>query len=595
MLAMRWPVCDNPCYLLLASASGTASSSHGDLAIAIGLAIVAATVLAYLARVARQPLLLAYIAAGVAIGPKLGLGWVSDTAPIETLARLGLAFLLFIVGLEIDLRQLLATGRKAAAITAVQVVGSFILVFAVCRIMGLGSMQSSYLGIAGAFSSTMITVKLLSDRSELGTLPGRVTLGVLLLQDVLAIVVLAIQPSLGKADSLPIAVMALAMLKGLGLLVGAIAVSRYVLPLLFRWVAKTPEVLLLSAISWCFLVCYAAIRLGFSEAMGALIAGVSIAQYPYTIDVVAKVRSLRDFFVTLFFVSLGMLLEIPGGGQAILAATIVLIVIASRLLTVWPAVRIVGYDDRVGILSSIHLAQTGEFGLVVVLLGATQYRHIASDLVSLVIILLLVTSTLSTYLLQFSHPIARHTMRWMNKRGWSRRGPRQSPTTSPNGEEAVMLVGCFRTGAFLVHKLRDRDLPVAVIDFNPRLRDQLDALGVPFTYGDISHLDTLEHGGVENAKALVVPISDDFLRGVNNAHLLKMLRRVNPQAKIIVTATSVKQAAELYELGADYVVLPELLSAEAIIAAIDAAFDGQTQSSLSSTPVELAKCASLEL
>ena len=158
-----------------------------------------------------------------------------------------------------------------------------------------------------------------------------------------------------------------------------------------------------------------------------------------------------------------------------------------------------------------------------------------------------------------------------------------------------MLVGCFRTGAFLVHKLRDRDLPVAVIDFNPRLRDQLDALGVPFTYGDISHLDTLEHGGVENAKALVVPISDDFLRGINNAHLLKMLRRVNPQAKIIVTATSVKQAAELYELGADYVVLPELLSAEAILAAIDAAFDGQTQSSLSSTPVELAKCASLEL
>ncbi|HOW69262.1 MAG TPA: cation:proton antiporter [Phycisphaerae bacterium] len=583
------------CPLLSDSSSGAAPTSHGDLAIAIGLAIVAATMLAYLARVARQPLLLAYIAAGVAIGPKLGLGWVSDTAPIETLARLGLAFLLFIVGLEIDLRQLLATGRKAAAITAVQVVGSYVLVFTVCRLMGVGSMQSAYLGIAGAFSSTMITVKLLSDRSELGTLPGRVTLGVLLLQDVLAIVVLAIQPSLGKAGSLPIAVMGLAMLKGLMLLVGAIAISRFVLPLLFKWVAKTPEVLLLSAISWCFMVCYAAILLGFSEAMGALIAGVSIAQYPYTIDVVAKVRSLRDFFVTLFFVSLGMLLEIPAGGQAALAAAIVLVVIASRVLTVWPAVRVVGYDDRVGILSAIHLSQTGEFGLVVVLLGATQYRHVASDSVSLVIILLLVTSTLSTYLLQFSHPIALHTMRWMSKRGWARRRPSDSVAASPEGDKAVMLVGCFRTGAFLVHKLRNRDLPVAVIDFNPRLRDQLNALGVPFTYGDISHLDTLEHGGVENAKALVVPISDDFLRGIDNPHLLKMLRRVNPQAKIIVTATSIEQATRLYELGADYVVLPELLSAEAIIAAIDAAFEGHTESPLHSTPVELAKCASLNL
>lgn len=595
MRAMQWFAGDHVGSLLLGSASRAASGSHGDLAIAIGLAIVAATVLAYLARAARQPLLLAYIVAGVAIGPRLGLGWVSDTAPIETLARLGLAFLLFIVGLEIDLGQLLATGRKAAAITAVQVVGSFMLVFAVCRLLGLGSMQSSYLGIAGAFSSTMITVKLLSDRSELGTLPGRVTLGVLLLQDVLAIAVLAVQPSLGKTESLPLGVMGLAMLKGLVLLVGAIAISRYLLPLLFRWVAKTPEVLLLSAISWCFLVCYVAILLGFSEAMGALIAGVSIAQYPYTIDVVAKVRSLRDFFVTLFFVSLGMLLEIPGGEQALLVAVIVCIVIASRVLTVWPAVRMVGYDDRVGILSAIHLSQTGEFGLVVVLLGATQYKHIASDLVSLVIILLLVTSTVSTYLLQFSHPIARHTMRWMNKRGWSRRSLRQSETASLDGDDAVLLVGCFRTGAFLVHKLRNRDVPVAVIDFNPRLRDQLEALGVPFTYGDISHLGTLEHSGVENARALVVPISDDFLRGIDNARLLKMLRRINPQARIIATATSVKQAAGLYELGADYVVLPDLLSAEAIVAAIDAAFDGHTQGQLNSTPVELRKCPSLDL
>lgn len=582
------------CPLMLGSAPGGGHSAQGDLAMAIGLAIVAATVLAYLARVARQPLLLAYIAAGIAIGPKLGLGWVGDTAPIETLARLGLAFLLFIVGLEIDLQQLLATGRKAVAITAVQVVGAFILVFAVCRVLGIGPMQSVYLGIAGAFSSTMITVKLLSDRSELGTLPGRVTLGVLLLQDVLAIVVLAIQPSMG-GGSWPVGVMGLAVLKGLALLVGAIAISRYLLPLLFRWVAKTPEVLLLSAISWCFLVCYAAILLGFSEAMGALIAGVSMAQYPYTIDVVAKVRSLRDFFVTLFFVSLGMLLEIPAGGQAILAIAITLIVIASRVLTIWPMVRLVGYDDRVGILSSIHLSQTGEFGLVVVLLGATQYGHIGSDSVSLVIILLLVTSTLSTYLLQFSHPIARRTVLWLSRRRWSRRGPRKRDEADLDNEGAVMLVGCFRTGAFLVHKLRDRGVPVAVIDFNPGLRRQLDALGVPFIYGDISHLDTLEHSGVEQAKALVVPISDDFLRGIDNARLLKMLRRINPEAKIIVTANSVEQADELYDLGADYVALPDLLSAEAIVAALDAAPRDQSDNRPGSTRSELQKCPSLNL
>ncbi len=569
---MRLFTLHDVCPLLLGSVSGGAHGPRGDLAIAIGLAIVAATVLAYLARVARQPLLLAYIAAGIAIGPKLGLGWVADTAPIETLARLGLAFLLFIVGLEIDLQQLLSTGRKAALITLVQVIGSFILVFVVCRLLGSNAMQCTYLGIAGAFSSTMITVKLLSDRSELGTLPGRVTLGVLLLQDVLAIAVLAIQPSLGGTQSWPIAVMGLALLKGFLLLVGAVAISRYVLPLTFRWVAKTPEVLLLSAISWCFAVCYAAILLGFSEAMGALIAGVSMAQYPYTIDVVAKVRSLRDFFVTLFFVSLGMLLDIPTGGQAALAAAIILIVIASRVLTVWPMVRFVGYDDRVGILSSIHLSQSGEFGLVVVLLGASQYGHIGSDSVSLVIILLLVTSTLSTYLLQFSHPIARHTVRWLSRRGGPLSGEHKPDEPSLDDENGVMLVGCFRTGTFLVRTLVERGVPVGVIDFNPALRPQLEALGVPFIYGDISHLDTLEHGGVEQAGVLVVPISDDFLRGIDNARLLKMLRRINPHARIIVTATSTEQERELYDLGADYVVLPERLSAEAVIAALDRGF-----------------------
>jgi Kef-type K+ transport system membrane component KefB len=595
MPAMQGFVLHNVHPLMLGAASEQAHVTHGDLAVAIGAAIVAATVLAYAARIARQPLLLAYIAAGVAIGPKLGMGWVADIATMETIARFGLAFLMLIVGLEIDLRQLLTTGRKAAAITLVQVAGSFVLVFGVSRLLGVGSMQSVYLGIAGAFSSTMITVKLLNDRSELGTLPGRVTLGVLLLQDVLAIAVLAIQPSFGTAASWPVAIMGLAVLKGLGLLAGAVAISRYVLPLLFRWVAKTPEVLLLSAVSWCFLVSYAAILLGFSEAMGALIAGASMAQYPYTIDVVAKVRSLRDFFVTLFFVSLGMLLEIPTGGQAALAVALMLIVIASRVLTVWPMARLLGYDDRVGILSSIHLSQTGEFGLVVVLLGATQYGHIASNSVSLVIILLLVTSTLSTYLLQFSHPIARRAVRWLGKHRKISPATTEPAESGPDDGQPVVLVGCFRTGGFLVHKLRDRGVPVKVIDFNPRLRDQLNTLGVPFVYGDISHLGTLEHGGVEHAKAVVIPISDDFLRGTDNTLLLKMVRRLNPQAKIIVTATSVAKATELYELGADYVALPELLSADAILAAIETALDGQSETPPTGTRDELDRCASLNL
>lgn len=572
-MAVSYP-CLHGVNVCLGSAS-VPGGGHGDLAIMIGLAIVAATLLAYAAHLLRQPLVLAYIAAGVAIGPRIGLGWVADSAPIETVARLGLAFLLFIVGLEINLRKLLATGGKAAAITSVQVLVSFGLVFAAARLLGQGGMAAFYLGVAGAFSSTMITVKLLSDRSELDTLAGRVTLGVLLLQDVIAIGVLATQPSFGGGDAFRVWTMAPAVLKGFGLLGGAAAVSRFLLPVLFRWVARVPEVLLLSAVSWCFLVCYAATLLGFSEAMGALIAGISIGQYPYTIDLVAKIRSLRDFFVTLFFVSLGMLLERPSAGQAAVAAVLTAAVLASRVVTVWPMAALLGYGNRVGILSTIHLAQTGEFGLVAVLLGAAKYGHLRSDTVTLVILLLLATSTLSTYLFQGSHRLARAGVRWLERFGAGGGPAPLSPDEPEVGRPGVMLVGCFRTGSLLVHELRKRNVPVTVIDFNPRLRSQVERLGLPFVYGDVSHFDTLEHSGVDHARVLIVPISDDFLRGTDNGHLLRGLRRMNAGATIIVTATSLDQARTLYDLGADYVVVPDALASDAVADAVCDAMNGR--------------------
>src|SRR5262245_1117423 len=251
---------------------------HANLLYDIGLSIVAATVLAYVARMARQPLLLAYIAAGVLIGP-VGLGWIHDRDSIQTLAELGLAFLLFIVGLEIDLKKLIASGKVAAVTTVVQVAGGAVLGWGVARLLGFVGLAAAYIGAAVAFSSTMIVVKLLSDRSELDTAAGRVTLGILLLQDVLAIIVLAVQPNLGGGAGGDSALlkMGLSALKGIGLVAGTLAVSRWVLPLLLKSVAKFPEILLVTAISWCFLVCYAAIKADFSSAMGALIAGVSIS------------------------------------------------------------------------------------------------------------------------------------------------------------------------------------------------------------------------------------------------------------------------------------------------------------------------------
>jgi Kef-type K+ transport system membrane component KefB/DNA-binding NarL/FixJ family response regulator len=554
---------------------------HSHLLYDIGLSIVAATLLAYVARATRQPLLLAYIIAGVIIGP-LGLGWIKDRSTILTLSELGLAFLMFIVGLEIDLKKLMATGRNATIVTLVQVAGSGVLGWGLARLLGVEGLPALYLGAAVAFSSTMVVVKLLADRAELDTLPGRVTLGILLMQDVAAIIVLAIQPNIG--GDLPLGVMALAAFKGLGLGAGAILIARYGLARLLRWVAMFPEIMLLSAITWCFVVCYAAMKLEFSIAMGALIAGVSISAFPYALEVVAKIRSLRDFFVTLFFVALGMLLENLTWAVVGTALVLSLLTFISRPLTIWPVLRILGYDNRVGILSSIHLSQISEFALVIALLGLAK-AHIEPDLISLIVLTLVITSTASTYLIQFSHPIAQ----WFVKEahttplgdGLSPTGqnaPPPDPDHNGHASPDIMIVGCFRVGSSLIHDLSAANKNFGLIDFNPEILDALKKRNIPAVYGDISYDQTLEHAGAHAAKVLICPISDDFLRGTSNAHLLQQLRRINPTARIIVTAEGPRKALELYAAGADYVIVPRVLASDQILQAVQHAEAGTLDS-----------------
>jgi Kef-type K+ transport system membrane component KefB len=540
----------------------------------IGLAIVAATVLAYVARFARQPLLLAYIGAGLLIGP-VGLGYVSDPASIQSLAELGLAFLLFIVGLEIDVRKLLASGRVATIATAVQTAGSALLGWGTARLLGYEGLSALYLGIAVAFSSTMIVVKLLSDRSELDTLAGRLTLAILLVQDVLAVVVLAIQPSLGGgAEGGPVLQASLSVAKGVALVGGALLAGRFVLPVVLRSVAKSPEILLVSAVSWCFLVCWAAMETGFSSAMGALVAGVSLSTLPYSIDVVAKIRSLRDFFVTLFFVSLGMLLPVPTPGLVFSALALSAVVIASRFLTIPPVMRLLGHDNRSGLLSAIHLSQISEFALVILLIGVSdRFRHIPSEIVSLGVMILVLTATGSTYLVQGSHTLVRRFVRLAGAT------PFEDPMSGTarreeHAEVPIVLVGCFRVASSLVHGLLDAGRTFRVIDFNPRTHRELLDLGVPCVYGDISHLDTLEHAGVARASILISSVPDDFLRGTSNRKLLDSLRGLNPSATIVVTAESAAQALELYAAGADYVLVPRLLAARRLLEVLDEAEAG---------------------
>ncbi|MGE3268600.1 MAG: cation:proton antiporter [Chloroflexota bacterium] len=529
----------------------------------IGLAIVAATALAYVARLLRQPLLLAYIGAGLLIGPAV-FGLVHSEEAISEISELGLAFLMFIVGLEIDLKKLVSSGRIGALVGTFQVVACAALTVGFVVLLGFSGLPALYLGVASAFSSTMIVVKLLSDKSELDTVDGRLTLGILLMQDVLAIVVLALQPNLNDPSVLPIAI---SVLSGFGLVAISLAVSRFVLPALFQFVAKSPEVVMISAISWCLVVGYLAMLADFSIAMGALIAGVTLSAFPYSLDVVAKIRSLRDFFVTLFFVALGMQLQIDSIQVVLIALALSAFVIASRFLTIGPAFYFMGYGSRVGALCSLALAQAGEFALVIVAVGLSL-GHVGRDIASILALTLVITSTISTYMIMGNHAVAHkivHTLRAFGLPERLRKGD-DGPPGHAHGA-ALVVVGFHRVASSLVYQAQgsSKGHDALVVDFSPEVYRKLTEMDIPVVYGDISHLDTLEHVGIERASVIISTVSEDFLRGTDNLTLLRQIRRLNPDARVILSAETLDRARAMYDAGADYVVLPRVETARAFL------------------------------
>jgi len=541
---------------------------HHGILFDIGLAIVAATALAYVARLLRQPLLLAYIGAGLLIGPPV-LGLVHSEETITELSELGLAFLMFIVGLEIDLKKLISSGRIGALVGGIQVVACAVMTVLFAMVLGFSGLPALYLGVATAFSSTMIVVKLLSDRSELDTVDGRLTLGILLMQDVLAIVVLALQPNLNDPSVVPIAV---SVASGFGLVAGALLLSRYVLPALFQYVAKSPEIVMISAITWCLLVGYLAMLADFSIAMGALIAGVTLSAFPYSLDVVAKIRSLRDFFVTLFFVALGMQLQIDTLYVVLVSLALSAVVILSRFVTIGPSLYLLGYGSRVGSLCSLSLAQAGEFALVIVALGLTL-GHVSREIASILALTLVITSTISTYMIMGNHAIAQRIVQAVRALGIPERlraGDDGGPGHQ-HGAELVVL-GFHRVASSLVYQAQgsSKGHDVLVVDFSPEVYNKLAAMDISVVYGDISHLDTLEHVGIERARVVISTVSEDFLRGTDNVLLLRQIRRLNPDARVILSAETLARAREMYEAGADYVVLPRLQTALAFLDVLEA-------------------------
>ncbi len=553
---------------------------HGpeDLLSSIGICVMAAAGLAFVANRLKQPLILAYLLAGVAIGPEMGLHLVSDRESIHTVSEIGLILLLFIIGLEIDLKKLMAAGKPVLLTGVLQFPLSVALGYGFFYLLGLrdgnGSFPLLYIAVCCAISSTLIVVKLLYDKFELDTLPGRITLGVLVFQDIWAIVVLAIQPNL---LDLRVGPLLGSLGKGVVLVVVSLLVSRYLLPVIFRSVSKSPELLLVAALAWCFAVCGGASYAGLSREMGALIAGVSMSTFPYNLDVVAKVVSIRDFFVTLFFVALGMQIPVPALDVVLLALGASVFLMISRPIVIFPILNALKLGHRASLLPAINLAQLSEFAIVIASLGLT-FNHVDARVVSALIFTFAFTSTASTYVIGFSHPIAKGIGAVLKRVGLKDLDAGNAQDEPEHAEKGIILLGFYREASSLLHEFERLATDqgrcaildnLLVIDFNPQVREELERRKIACIYGDIAHMDTLHHAHIHDADLVISTIPDAILKGTDNLRLLKQARRLCPEAKVIVTADRVGHALELYAESADFVYVPRHHSARDLARVIE--------------------------
>jgi Kef-type K+ transport system membrane component KefB len=540
----------------------------------ITFSIVTAWILGVGAQFFRQPPILAYLVGGFLLGPA-GLHLIQSEESIHVISELGLILMLFMIGLEIDLKKIVRAGTVIIGVSIVQIAVTTILgilfFWLVLPIAG-STWDPLYLAVAVALSSTVIIVKVLYEKRELDTLPGRITLGVLVLQDLFAILFLAIQPNLGN---LQIGILALSVARVFVLVGAALMISRFVLPWIFHRIARLPELVLVGALAWCFLVGEAGERLHLSREMGALIAGVALSTFPYALDVTAKVTTLRDFFITLFFVALGMTIPLPTASIVGLALIISAFLVVSRFATVFLPLYFMKQGLRASLLPAINLAQMSEFSLVLIQVGVAAGQtsgHVASA-ASLAFVILAV---LSTFAITQSDPITRALIGPLKRLGF-----RDLDQTADNGADGghghrrILLLGFFRTASSFLSELNRKNPAmieqVGVVDFNPQVFHALTSKGVQVIYGDISNPDTLAHSGIAQAEVIISTVPDYLLKGTSNEKLVRLVRAQNATAKIIAVADVLEDVQRLYAAGADYALSSRLVEAQELLTVIDAA------------------------
>lgn len=534
---------------------------HGNTFVEIAAILGLATVLGVIGQWLRQPLLIMFLVTGVLAGPAF-LGIIKSYEQIELLADIGIALLLFIVGLKLDLSLIRTIGPVALVTGLGQIVFTSVIGFVIALALGMSGISAAYVAVALTFSSTIIIVKLLSDKKEVDSLHGQIAIGFLIVQDIAAILALVGLTTFGSAVSEGNAIIGEALLilvKGLGFLGVVALLMGYVIPTLTQRMAGTQEVLILFAIAWAVFLGAASEWLGFTKEVGAFLAGISLASTAYRDAIGARLTTLRDFLLLFFFIDLGARLDWSTVGAQVGDALIFSVfVLIGNPLIVLIIMGIMGYRRRTSFLAGLTVAQISEFSLIVAALGLSL-GHITPETMGLITLVGVVTIFLSTYMILYSGSIYNFFSGPLKL--FERRNPYREAaidTIDPISTVDVVLVGLGNNGSALGEHLLQRRRTIIGVDFAPEVLAKWRNRGVRVLYGDMADPELLGHLPLNKTRWVVSTVRSREL----NLALVRHLRHDRFDGGVALTALNQEEADAFVAAGADIVFRPFVDAAE---------------------------------
>lgn len=518
----------------------------------LSIIIVVAAALSGLMRLLKQPIIVGYVLTGLLLGPQF-LNLIKSNETVSIFSEMGIAILLFIVGLHLSPKEIKDFGRNAFFTGFIQIAFTSLFGFLISHFFKYSVIESIYIGTALSFSSTIIVLKLLSDKHDLEKLYGRLTLGILLFQDIVAAFALILSSSLGNGGG-NVASFVLLAIKGIAITMTVSLISVYVLPSLSAFFAKSQEYLFLFSLAWGFGLGALFGYLGFSIEIGALVAGVSLSISPYSQEISSKLKPLRDFFVVIFFILLGSKISFSGFDKIFIPFLVffIFIILIKPIITA-VTLELFGYNKKTSFFSGVSIAQISEFSLILLMLGV-ELGKVSKETLSLVTLLGFLSIAVSTYFIVYLekiYPLFAPFFAIFERK-------KIKPDEIFGKKFEVILFGCNRSGYDFVKIFKYFGKKFLAVDFDPEIIKHLNKTGVNCCYGDAEDGEFLDEVDIGKAKIVVSTIPEYE----TNAFLITRIRKENQNSIVFVISYNIDEAMKLYEKGATYVILPHFISGE---------------------------------